>query len=91
MDYTKLDAALSAAVIEQTPCRTLTYSISVRTNNPLNPHEALELEQLGFNGVQTGRNIFTADVSPQTIVELTDKPWIKRLSLARQLHPLQDQ
>lgn len=88
MDYSKMDAALAAILSEPTigshPC----VAISVRTVGPLDPVQQAELRNLGVQGVASGRNIFSATVSPETVIKLTEKPWIRTLSLARRLKPL---
>ena len=83
MDYSKVDAALAAALSEPTGSPGL--AISVRTLGPLDPSQKAELRKLGAQGVEASRNIFSATVSPKAVAKLTDKPWVRRLSLARQL------
>jgi len=88
MDYSKVDAALAAVLSEPTVGSAPLLTVSVRTEGSLDPAQQAELRHLGVQGVEPGRSIFSATISPETVIELTEKSWIRRLSLARQLRPL---
>ena len=88
MDYSKMDAALSAILSEPTVRSGDRLTVSIRTDGPLDPAQQAELRHLGVHGVESERSVFSATLSPQTIISLTEQPWIRRLSLARQLRPL---
>lgn len=86
VDYSKLDAALAAAMEASGAQPELT--VSVRTCRPLDDAEQQEARSLGVRGVVAGRTIFSATIDRQTAIKLTEKPWVQRLSLARELRPL---
>jgi len=88
MDYNKMDAALSAALSDPTASSTPLLTVFIRTDGPLTPVQQAELRHLGVQGVESEHSVFSATLSPQTISSLTEKSWIRRLSLARQLRPL---
>jgi hypothetical protein len=88
MDYSKVDAALAAVLSEPTVGNDPSLVVSVRTRAPLDPMQQAELRNFGVQGVESDRTIFSATVSPHTVIQLTEKPWIRQLSLARRLTPL---
>lgn len=88
MDYQKVDAALATAIDDLKAGSKVALAVSVRTAIPVDAAQQAELERLGVRGVIAGRTIFSASVTPQTLDELTQKPWVRRLSLAQQLRPL---
>lgn len=88
MNYKKLDAALSAALSEQPHSDEPSLVVSVRTLTPPDKAQQQEMEQLGVRGVSSRGKIFSAQLSPQAVSELSDKPWVRLLSLSTQLKPL---
>lgn len=88
MNYQKLDAFLSAALSEQPDSETLTLSVSVRTLEPPDVEQQKELADLGVYGVSSGGRIFSAQLSADAVSQLSEKPWIRLLSLAQELRPL---
>jgi hypothetical protein len=88
MDYSKVDAALAAVLSEPANDNNSQLAISVRTVGPLDPKQQAELQNLGVQGVESGRSVFSATVALQTVIKLTEKPWIRVLSLARRMNPL---
>jgi len=85
VDFAKLDAPLAAAL--ETGSDDARLEISIRTA-PLGDHERLELKHLGVRGVEPGRTTFSASVTPDAARRMSEKPWVRRLSLAQQLRPL---
>lgn len=88
MNYDKLDAHLSAVMSEDPTSDERTLSVSVRTLEPPNEEQQHELERLGVYGVSGRGRIFSAQLSPQAVSELSEKDWIRRLSLAQELRQL---
>jgi len=88
MNYAKLDAALSAALSEQPVSDKPCLQVSVRTVAPPDADQQREMEQLGVRGVSPKGKIFSAELSPRAVSQLSEKPWVRLLSLARQMKPL---
>ena len=88
MNYDKLDAPLSAWLSEHPVSDEPTLSVSVRTLEPPNEDQQRELERLGVYGVSGKGRIFSAQLSPQAVSELSEKSWIRLLSLAQEMRPL---
>lgn len=85
VDFAKLDARLAVALTSGSDDDRL--EISVRTA-PLGDRERLELQRLGVRGIEPGRTIFSATVTPEAARRMSEMPWIRRLSLAHQMRPL---
>ena len=92
MNYQKLDAALSSVMSDRTresrPDNERTLVVSVRTIDPPDAAQRVELERLGVHGVSERSRVFSAHLSPHAVEVLSEKPWVRLLSLARQLDPL---
>ena len=88
MNYQKLDAALSAALNDNAMYDELCLEVSVRTLAPPDLAQQQEMRSLGVRGESLQGTIFSAQVSPDDVSELSEKSWVQRLSLARQLKPL---
>jgi len=91
MNYQKLDAALSSAVSGQRPGGgdEARFEISVRTIAPPNDDQQRELQLLGVQGVSGDERIFTARLDLRALADLSEKPWVRLMSLARVLKPLE--
>jgi hypothetical protein len=89
VDYRKIDAALATAIGETHAPDRAAFVVFVHTEHPPGPEEKDVLESHGV-GVGTGsRNIFTATLSPRSIEELTEQPWVRSLRLSTRLRPLE--
>jgi hypothetical protein len=91
MNYEKLDAALSSAVSGQ---RHLAddeprFEISIRTTAPPDDGQQQELQRLGVQGVSGRERIFTGSLGLRALEDLSEKPWVRLVSLARVLKPLE--
>ena len=86
MDYHKLDAALSATLADGRLSETPSLEVSVRTAHPPNESEWHEMQRLGVRGLGPAGRVFTARLSPRAVAELSDKTWVRLLTLAHQLH-----
>jgi hypothetical protein len=88
MNYQKLDASLSAIIDDQSLSDEPNLNVSVRTLAPPDPEQQRELESLGVYGVSSNSRIFSAQLSPQAVSKLSEKPWVRLLSLAQEMRPL---
>lgn len=88
MNYQKIDASLSAAVSEQPLSDEPNLSVSVRTLTPPDAEQQREMESLGVYGVSPTGRVFSAQLSPQAVAQLSEKPWVRLLSLAQELRPV---
>ena len=88
MNYEKLDAGLSAVMSEDSTSDERMLRVSVRTQEPPTEEQQQELQRLGVYGVSGRGRIFSAQLSPQGVSELSEKPWIRRLTLAQKLRQL---
>ena len=90
MNYLKLDAALSSAVSEPRAAGggEPRFEVSVRTLAPPDDDQQRELQLLGVQGVSGRERIFTARLDLRALDDLSEKPWVRLVSLARVLKPL---
>jgi hypothetical protein len=88
MNYEKLDASLSAAVSEQPLSDEPNLSVLVRTLTPPDAEQQREMQRLGVYGVSPTGRVFSAQLSAQAVAQLSEKPWVRSLSLAQELRPL---
>jgi hypothetical protein len=90
MDALKLDAALAALLSKPAALQGgSAVDVSVRTAGELTSDQALELQALGVDGVDSRRSVFSARLSLDALRAVAAKPWILRVSLAQQLRPLE--
>ena len=88
MNYQKIDASLSAALSETRISNESNLIVFVRTMSTPDNEQKTELKRLGVRDVPAAGKIFSAQVSPQAVKELSEKPWVRRVSLSQQLKPL---
>ena len=88
MNYSKLDPRLAAVMSEHPDSDERTLKVSVRTQEPPNEEQQRELKSFGVYGVSDGGSIFTAQLSPHGVSELSEKSWILLLTLAHELRQL---
>jgi hypothetical protein len=88
MNYQKLDASLSAVVNDQPLSDEPNLNVSVRTFAPLDAEQQKEMASLGVYGVSPTGKVFPAQLSVQAVAQLSEKPWVRLLSLAQELRPL---
>jgi hypothetical protein len=86
MDYRKIDADLALALEEVDPASDETvFSVFVQTTGE---GDADLLSDLGVRSAEPGPGIYTADLSSRAVAELSEKPWVRSLTLSRTLRPL---
>ena len=88
MNYDKLDASLSQALSEKNFSGEARFSVSVRTAHPPTSEQQEEMNSLGVQGVSSKGQIFSAQLSLGDLSRLSERPWVRLLSLARPLKPL---
>ena len=88
MDYGKVDAALACALSEAAPGEPAHLRVSLRTQGPPSPKEQDELKNLGVQGLAPGRSVFSGSFSPGDLAELSQKPYVRLISLAQPMRPL---
>jgi hypothetical protein len=88
MNYQKIDASLSAALSEQAFTDEPDLLVFIRTQTPPDDEQQEEMKQLGVQGVSPTKKVFAAQLSRRAVSELSDKPWVRLLSLSQQLKPL---
>ena len=88
MNYRKVDAGLARALSTTSGTEETPFSVFVRTTAETGEEEAAVLADIGCRGVAPGAKIYTAELSPQRIGELSEKPWIHSITLSRTSRPL---
>jgi hypothetical protein len=85
MDWTKLDAALAAAVSDEDAIET-EYSVAIESARLPSPNEIAAIPALCAH--PPTRLSFTAAVSLADIKRLSEQPWVRSVSLGQRLTPL---
>ncbi len=86
MNYQKLDATLATALNDVQNVEEPSLAVFIHTEPILSPAATAVLESLGVNGVSSGKDIFTATLSPNAISQLSEQTWVKYLKRSQQLH-----
>ena len=85
MNYQKLDAALATA-LNEVQSEEQSLGIFIHTEPLLDSAAIAVLKSLGVSGVTSGKDIFTATLSPNAISQLSEQSWVKYLKRSQQLH-----
>ncbi|OYD91827.1 hypothetical protein CDG76_24560 [Nostoc sp. 'Peltigera membranacea cyanobiont' 210A] len=85
MNYQKLDAALATALNDTQNLEEPSLGVFIHTESVLDLAAIAILESLGVSGVSSGKDIFTATLSPNAISQLSEEPWVKCLKRSQQL------
>ncbi|WP_414568307.1 hypothetical protein [Nostoc sp. CCY 9925] len=85
MNYQKLDAALATALNNIQDSEKPSLGVFIHTEAILDSNATAVLENLGVSGVSSGKDIFTATLSPNAISQLSEQPWVKYLKRSQQL------
>ncbi|MFN6482078.1 MULTISPECIES: hypothetical protein [unclassified Nostoc] len=88
MNYQKLDAALATALSDVQDSEETSLAVFIHTEPILDSAATAVLESLGVSGVTSGKDIFTATLSPNAISQLSEQPWVKYLKRSQQLRLL---
>ncbi|MDM9582206.1 hypothetical protein [Nostoc sp. GT001] len=85
MNYQKLDAALATALNDVPNLEEPSLAVFIHTESVLDSAAIAILESLGVSSVTSGKDIFTATLSPNAISQLSEEPWVKYLKRSQQL------
>ena len=85
MNYQKLDAALATALNDVQSLEEPNLGVFIHTEPILDSGATAVLERLGVSGVTSGKDIFTATLSPNAISQLSEQSWVKYLKRSQQL------
>ncbi|MEH2195961.1 MAG: hypothetical protein V7K98_25420 [Nostoc sp.] len=85
MNYQKLDAALATALNDVQNSEDQSLGVFIHTEPILDSAATAVLESLGVSGVTSGKDIFTATLSPNAISQLSEQSWVKHLKRSQQL------
>ncbi|MEH1869483.1 MAG: hypothetical protein V7K69_31415 [Nostoc sp.] len=88
MDFQKLDAALATALNDVQNPEERSLEVFIHTEPILDSAAIAVLENLGISDITSGKDIFTATVSLNTISHLSEEPWVKYLKRSQQLRLL---
>lgn len=88
MNYQKLDASLSAALSEREVSDEPDLVVFIQTQTLPDDEQQKEMRQLGVQGISPTKKVFTAQLSRQAVAKLSEKHWVRLLSLSQQLKPL---
>lgn len=86
INYRKIDAPLAAAVEEIGNAEEPTLAIFIYTAQSRDEAATIFLHGLGIRVYSTKQEIFTATVSPQTVKELSQQPWVRFVKLSQKLY-----
>ncbi|NEU73378.1 hypothetical protein PI95_012575 [Hassallia byssoidea VB512170] len=85
MNYQKFDAPLSMALKDVQNTDEPSLQVFIHTK-PVSNAETATLENLGVSGVTSGKDVFTATLSPNAISQLSEQPWVQHVKLSQTLH-----
>ncbi|MBN3874338.1 MULTISPECIES: hypothetical protein [unclassified Nostoc] len=88
MNYQKLDAALATALNDVQDSEEASLAVFIHTEPILTSAAIAVLESFGVSGVTSGKDIFTATLSPNAISQLSEAAWVKYLKRSQQLRLL---
>jgi hypothetical protein len=89
MDYSKIDAALAAALANVQDRESPSMDVFIHAARPLTRDEIAFFEKLGVSA-DPGKTIFTARLSARAIEELSRQRWVRYIKLSQKLRPLED-
>jgi hypothetical protein len=85
MNYQKLDPALAMALNNVQAPEAQSLEVFIDTESILEPTATTVLESFGINDASSGKDTFTARLSPAAISQLSEQPWVKYLKLSQSL------
>ena len=88
MQYGKLDAGLAGVLSDPPSNDDEAYVVSVRAARSLTLDEQREFRDLGGQGYDAPMPVFSAHLSREGIDKLSEKPWVRLLTLSRRSRPL---
>jgi len=86
MNYRKVDVTLAAAVDEIENAEELLLAVCIYTAKTRDETATIFLNGIGVRVYSTNQEIFTATVSPHTVKELSQQPWVRYVKLSQKLN-----
>ena len=86
MNYHKVDAPLAAAVDEIKNAEEPLLAVYIYTAKSRDESATIFLNGLGVRVYSKNQDTFTATVSPHTVRELSQQPWVRYVKLSPKLH-----
>ena len=87
MDHLKLDPALNAK-LSRAASPAVGLEVSIRTVGQPDETQWQELQRHGVRGTAPLGRVYTASLSLKDVAELSDKSWVRLLSLAQRMQAL---
>ena len=88
MNYRRIDATLAAAVDESKNAKEPLLAVYIYTAKSRDETATIFLNGLGVRVYSKNQDTFTATVSPQTVKELSQQPWVRHVKLSPRQHVL---
>lgn len=88
MNFHKIDPTLAAAIDEIKNAEEPILAVSIYTAKSRDETATLFLNGLGVRVYSKNQDTFTATVSPRTVKELSQQPWVRFVKLSPKLHVL---
>jgi hypothetical protein len=88
MNFQKIDASLSAALHGKHFTDEPDFIVFIQTTKPLDDEQREELEKLGVMDIPVKSEIFSAQISARAVAEISEKPWVRFISLSEHLRLL---
>ena len=85
MNHRKIDATLAAAVDETKNAEEPMLAVFIYTAKSRDETATTFLNGLGIRVYSKNQEIFTATVSPHTVKELSQQPWVRYVKLSQKL------
>lgn len=88
MNYRKIDAPLVAAVDEIKNAEEPLQAVFIHTAKAPDETATTFLKAMGVRINSPQQKIFTANLSPHAVKELSQQPWVRYVKLSQKLHML---
>lgn len=88
MNYHKVDAPLAAALDEIKSAEESLLAVFIYTAKSRDETATTFLNGIGVRVYSKNQEVFTATVSPHTVKELSQQPWVRYVKLSQKLHLL---
>lgn len=88
MNHHKIDATLAAALDESKNPEEPMLAVFIYTAKSRDETATIFLNGLGVRVYSKNQDTFTATVSPHTVKELSQQPWVRYVKLSQKLHLL---
>jgi hypothetical protein len=85
MNYQKLDAALAMALNDVPNQQEASLVVFIHTEPTPDDEAQALLQRMGVSNTTNGSDVFTATLSPSTISQLSEQPWVEYIKLSQKL------